>query len=346
VAGQVGLVRPAAPLGGEGEEQGKQEHRDNRQVGSSAGCGLHGEPALKHIRPAESTENGDQLGMDETHGLGYQHRAMKDLVENRRRLSLGEKLDILRVALRQNGPRWSLLLGLYYAASKVADRAFQGMHRIRLEKGIPGMNSPELNRAIWRGWNWDAGGEEWTVSPEWKESLLRCVLDAEMPRGGHIVEIGPGAGRWTGALIERCLKYTGADISDTCVALCREKFGGGGRASFHVTSGAELSMVADGTADAVWSYDVFVHINEPEAAGYAREFRRILKPGARGVIQHGAVAGEKGGWRSTLTTASFALVLDQAGLRVVRQFDHWDDAGTRHPCGLYGDVITVFERPA
>ncbi len=105
-------------------------------------------------------------------------------------------------------------------------------------------------------------------------------------------------------------------------------------------------MVADGTADAVWSYDVFVHINEPEAAGYARELRRILKPGARGVIQHGAVAGEKGGWRSTLTTASFALVLDQAGLRVVRQFDHWDDAGTRHPCGLYGDVITVFERPA
>ena len=98
--------------------------------------------------------------------------------------------------------------------------------------------------------------------------------------------------------------------------------------------------------DALWSYDVFVHINEPEAASYAREFARVLKPGARGVIQHGAIAGEKGGWRSTLTTESFARILGEAGLRVIRQFDHWEDAGKRHECGLYGDVITVFERGA
>jgi ubiquinone/menaquinone biosynthesis C-methylase UbiE len=309
--------------------------------GSIRGIGFN------HIGAAESTENASEIGMDAPCGVRYQHRAMKDLVENRRLLSLGEKMEILRVALRQNGPRWSLLLGLYYAASKVADTAFQGMHRLRLEKGIPGMNSAELNRAIWRNWDWQKGGEEWTVSPEWKDSLLRCVLDAEMPRDGHIVEIGPGAGRWTGALIDRSTRYTGVDISDTCVALCREKFAASSaRAGFHVTTGAELSMVADEAADAVWSYDVFVHINEPEAAGYAREFRRILKPGARGVIQHGAVAGEKGGWRSTLTTESFARILGESGLRVVRQFDHWEDAGTRHPCGLYGDVITVFERPS
>jgi ubiquinone/menaquinone biosynthesis C-methylase UbiE len=271
---------------------------------------------------------------------------MKDLVENRRRLSMGEKLHVLRVAVAQNGLGWTVLLGLYLGSSRVADWAFRGMHRLRQEKGIPGINSPELNRAIWRAWNWDAGGEEWTVSPEWRESLVRCILDPEMPRDGHIVEIGPGAGRWTGPLIERSARYTGADISDTCVALCRERFGGSGKATFHVTSGCELSMVPDASADAVWSYDVFVHINEPEAAAYAREFARILRPGGRGVIQHGAVAGERGGWRSDVTTGSFTRLLREAGLKVERQFESWEDSGQRYPCGFYGDVITVFSRPS
>jgi ubiquinone/menaquinone biosynthesis C-methylase UbiE len=271
---------------------------------------------------------------------------MKDLVQNRQRMTLGQKLKLATLAVKENGVQWTLLLGVYGAASAVADRAFGGMQRLRAGKHIPGMNSREMNRAIWESWNWDGGGDEWTPSPEWKESLMRCILRSAIPQGSTVIEIGPGAGRWTGEILKLCGKYTAYDISRTCVELCSRQFADQKHAAFQVTDGCSLPGAENGATDVVWSFDVFVHINAEDVAVYLKEIHRVLKPGGHAVIHHGSKAGELGGWRSNLTTARMRELAAEAGLEVISQVDGWQDGDVRHDAGLYEDIITTLRKPA
>jgi SAM-dependent methyltransferase len=272
---------------------------------------------------------------------------MKDLVENRRHITLAGKLRLAWLVLRENGPLWCLAFAVYYACSSVARRAFDLMDRLRREKGVPGMNSRALNKAIWEAWDWSAGGEEWSPSEEWKQAVLSDVLDRHIPTGGAVLEIGPGGGRWTGRLIERAQSFLGVDISESCVEVCREKFGGRPGVAFQVGSGCDLKGVPDASVDALWSFDVFVHINEAEVAAYADEFRRVFKPGAVGVLHHGSVGGALGGWRSNLTHERLLELLRARGFDIVATFKEWTSAdGRTHQAGLYEDVITVFTLPA
>ena len=214
---------------------------------------------------------------------------MKDLVENRSRLTLAQKMKLMRLAIKENGVVWSTCLGAYYASSAVAEKAFGVMDALRKRKGLPGLNSAAMNKVIWEAWDWSAAGEEWTPSSEWKASLIRKVLEPNVPEGSRVLEIGPGGGRWTGELLKRAAKLTGVDISETCVEKCRERFGDDDKAEFFVVSGSDLEGVEDGSIDVIWSFDVFVHINEAEVEGYAKEFARVLAPGGCGIIHHGSI---------------------------------------------------------
>jgi len=271
---------------------------------------------------------------------------MKDLVENRKHISFGKKLSLAGLVLKENGVLWCSCLGVYYATSSVGQLAFRWMDGLRRRWSLPGMNSPALNKAIWEAWDWSAGGEEWTPSEDWKESLLRSVLEKHVARGGVILEIGPGGGRWTGVLIERSQRYVGVDISATCVEVCQKKFGSDSRASFQVGSGTDLKGIDDSSIDTLWSFDVFVHINRREVEGYADEFRRVLKPGGVGIIHHGSVGGALGGWRSNLTHEGMLELLKARGFEIVDSCKEWTDNGVVHQAGLYQDVITVFRRVA
>lgn len=273
--------------------------------------------------------------------------AMKDIVENRQRLSWGQKAEMASLALKENGFLWTALLGTYYAFSGVADKAFAAMARRRIRHNLPGLNSAAMNRLIWNSWDWSAAGEEWTPSEAWKQSVLECVLRPNIDVAGTVVEIGPGGGRWTEELQKRAARLIGLDISQACVDTCSERFKDCGNVEFRVSSGTDLAGVDDASVDSVWSFDVFVHINEKELRAYAAEFFRVLKAGGRGVLHHGTAGGSTGGWRSDVTDTRMREVLSEAGLEVVDQFRSWTDAdGTEHAAGLYDDAITVFRKPA
>jgi SAM-dependent methyltransferase len=272
--------------------------------------------------------------------------AMKDLVDNRRRMSLGTKLRLLGLTLKENGPLLTCLLGVYYLGSSVANGAFHWMQRLRKSRGLPGINSRSLNAEIWNHWDWQGGGDEWTPSPEWKTSLVERVLKPRVPEGAAVVEIGPGAGRWTEHLIPRASSYAGIDISQTCVALCADKFASDKvKAAFRVNAGNDLPGVQDGSVDVIWSFDVFVHINLEDVAAYLDEFKRVLKPGGRAIIHHGTTAGHGGGWRSDVTTAELNRLIEGRGLTVLEQFTEWEDGPERHQVGLYQDQVTVIGKP-
>jgi SAM-dependent methyltransferase len=270
---------------------------------------------------------------------------MKDIVANRGRIRPLDKVRLLRLALSDNGVRWTLLMGAYYATSAVAERSFAAAHALRRRRDLPGMNSLRMNRQIWEGWDWSAEGEEWTVSPEWKQSVIDTILRPNIPMGSDILEIGPGAGRWTAELLPRARRLVGIDISEAAIGACRERFRDAEHLELRIGNGRDLGGVTDGSVDAIWSFDVFVHINRRELRTYLPEMARVLRPGGVGIIQHGAVGGAKGGWRSDVTADDVRDLTVAAGLDVISQFTSWTGDGREYPAGLYGDAITILKRP-
>jgi SAM-dependent methyltransferase len=269
----------------------------------------------------------------------------KDLVQNRSRLRLRQKIKLLWNSIRENGFIWTSLLSVYYISSGIAEATFAKLQRVKLDKQLPGTSGLKANKEIWENWNWDGGGEEWTPSPDWKESLINNVLRQYIRPGGHILEIGPGAGRWTGVLVEMADTFTAVDIAESCIRICRQQYGDKPGTTFMVGNGQDLAGIADASIDSIWSFDVFVHINVGETARYVNEFKRVMRSGSIGVVHHGRDGGLSGGWRSNLTSSAFRGLLQDAGFKVLREFQTWQDAGREYPVGLYQDEVTVFSMP-
>lgn len=269
----------------------------------------------------------------------------RDLVENRTRLGPKQKIKLLWNSILENGLIWTSLLSVYYLSSNIAESSFAKLQKVKLEKRLPGTSGLKANKEIWENWNWDAGGEEWTPSPDWKESLINNVLRQYIRPGGHILEIGPGAGRWTGVLVEMADTFTAVDIAESCIRICRQHYGDKSGRTFLVGNGQDLAGISDASIDSIWSFDVFVHINIGETARYVNEFKRVMRSGSVGVVHHGRDGGLSGGWRSNLTSEAFRGLLHDAGFRVLREFQTWQDAGKEYSVGLYFDEITVFCMP-
>lgn len=209
-------------------------------------------------------------------------------------------------------------------------------------------NSAGENRRRWDRWDWTQGGEEWTASPAWKQGLIDDVLARWMPRGGVLLEIGPGGGRWSESLLERASRLILVDVSERPLELCRARFAGAEKIEFVRSSGSDLGTIADGSVDGVWSFDVFVHIAPLDQRSYLAELARVLVGGGVAVIHHAdglnrGLAPSRQGWRSPMSRALFASLAAEAGLAVEAQLDSWGPAG-RYDLSAYADAITVCRR--
>jgi ubiquinone/menaquinone biosynthesis C-methylase UbiE len=193
-------------------------------------------------------------------------------------------------------------------------------------------------RKLYNAYDWTSKGEEWTVSTEWKQGLIDEFLIPNVPEGGIVVEIGPGGGRWTEILQRRAGTLFVTDVSDQALANCRERFRSCSNIEYLLGDGRSV-MVPSSTVDAIWSYDVFVHINPLDARNYFREFARILRPGSRAVIHHpGSVRHNPS--RSDLTDAMVRDFCSEAGLDIVLQTSKFA-LGTNR-----GDVLSLVRKPA
>lgn len=212
-------------------------------------------------------------------------------------------------------------------------------------------HTTQENRDIWDGWDWSRYGEEWTedvrrfrgVDPEqWRARLIEEAMLKYAPQGGTILEIGPGAGRWTGRLRELAGRLILADISQTCLELCRARLGDDPGVEYLLTDGRSLPAVPDDSVDFVWSYDVFIHINPTDTDRNLAELARVMKAGGYASIHHAGtyasaeVARQK--FRSHLDAGFFDHLVQKNGLVVVRQ----DDSLAHMP----GDVVSVITKGA
>lgn len=195
----------------------------------------------------------------------------------------------------------------------------------------------------WAAYDWSAGGEEWTESAAWKEALVEEVLVPGIPEGSTVVEIGPGAGRWSVVLRERVARLILVEPSEEMLALTQARFDGDSGVSWALSEGSSLPGVEDGSVDAVWSFDVFVHLSANDVAGYLAEIARVLRPGGVATVHHSG-RRERRARRGPMSALLFANLARERGLAVERQFDSW--GGGRHDVKVFGDVITVVRRPA
>jgi ubiquinone/menaquinone biosynthesis C-methylase UbiE len=206
-------------------------------------------------------------------------------------------------------------------------------------------NSAADNRERWAHWDWSNGGEEWNASAEWKQALVDYVLMAWIPQDRVVLEIGPGAGRWSAVLQPRARRLILVDVTDRPLALCRERFAAADNVEYVLSSGSDLPGIADSSIDAIWSFDVFVHVEPVDQAAYLAEVARVLAPGGVAIIHHadGRNLGDlpsRNGWRSPMSRNLFATLAAERGLRVETQIDSWGP-GECYDLSAYHDAITV-----
>jgi ubiquinone/menaquinone biosynthesis C-methylase UbiE len=268
---------------------------------------------------------------------------MKDIIANRKKIKFIQKIRLIRISFVENGLCWTIYLILYYAFSSMAEWTYTSMNQLRVKHNLPGLNSTAMNYEIWSNWDWESGGEEWTQSAEWKNSLIKNILFKYTKTDGRILEVGPGAGRWTETLQLIASHLIAVDISDRCIEICKRKFAGCSNVEFVVNNGSDLRFIVDNSIDSIWSYDVFVHINVLEVEQYIKEFKRVLKVGGYAVIHHGQVGGMRGGWQSNLTSELFRTIVEANGFRILAQIAKWQDGEQEFEIGPYGDIVTVLE---
>ncbi|NLU37555.1 MAG: class I SAM-dependent methyltransferase [Bacteroidales bacterium] len=258
-------------------------------------------------------------------------------------------INILWKMISINGFLWTAHVIPYVLIRKISSDVQIGFldRRIKyLEKkyNIPGMNSKEINSIIWESWNWEkSAGEEWTKSESWKQSLINEVMLKQISEGSTILEIGPGAGKWTESLQLIADHLTIVDISNKCIEVCKKKFAHCNNITYFVTDGSSLQFIANDSIDFIWSFDVFVHIAPDDIEKYVAEFKRILKSNGKGIIHHAAEGGLHGGWRSSMTKELFTTFLNQNGLTLLSQFDTWGD-NDHFNVKYYHDTISIFEK--
>lgn len=258
-------------------------------------------------------------------------------------------LEKLRQLQRELGTEYAALEMVLAAARKVPDRLEERLLTIEGRRGVLGrahrrwtQHSAAANREVWTDWDWGRSGEEWTASPEWKASLIEDVLEPTMPSGGVLLEIGPGAGRWSEPLHQRARRLILVDLTDRTLELCRERLGNPDDLVLVRNDGASLPGVGDGSIDGIWSFDVFVHVAPLDVAAYLDDIARVLRPGALAVLHH-ADRRRGVGWRAPMTGPLLASLARERGLSVERQLDSWREG--RFGVRDQGDLISVLARP-
>lgn len=116
---------------------------------------------------------------------------------------------------------------------------------------------------------------------------LRPVEEVMLERyrealAGRVLELGSGAGRLTGHLIELGGEVHGLDLAPAMIEYCRETYPGG---TFSVGDLRDLSGFEDGSLDAVvGTFNVIDVLGDGERRRVFGEVRRVLSPGGLFIV--------------------------------------------------------------
>jgi SAM-dependent methyltransferase len=187
-------------------------------------------------------------------------------------------------------------------------------------------------------------GDEWNkpqligidVSPEEVVATLdERVFAPFLGHCGVMLEIGPGGGRFTELLLGKCDHLIAADTSPTMLKVLGERFADP-KLEGLLLDGTGLTSVPDASVDAVFSYDVFIHLQHWDIYHYLCEIHRVLRPDGKAVVHHANTFSDLGwtaftadvkyqlnrhklgGTFTVMTPELMAALAERAGLRYER----------------------------
>jgi len=144
------------------------------------------------------------------------------------------------------------------------------------------------NKRHWgEHYHWPRHGNEWgDQKNDWGQTLTRNFISSNITSQSTVLEIAPGHGRWTKALIGKARKIILVDLNENCIKYCKQRFSDSSNIDYFVNDGKSLNFIIDESVDFIWSYDAFVHMDADVYDCYFSEFSRILKPGKKANIHH------------------------------------------------------------
>lgn len=152
------------------------------------------------------------------------------------------------------------------------------------------MPTLDENVSNWKsGWDWSRRGEEWSwwwgdTPALWYGALLPRIHP--MVPTETVLELAPGYGRWSEYLKDVAERLVLVDLTDECIAHCRERFAGQSNIEYHVNDGRSLAMIPERSIDFVFSFDSLVHADPAVVEGYVDQLAGKLKPDGVGFIHH------------------------------------------------------------
>lgn len=147
------------------------------------------------------------------------------------------------------------------------------MAEARIETGMSQDDQAHLNAEFWERGDYLEFYANRNLRPV-EGVLLERFRDA---LAGSVLELGCGAGRLTGHLIEVARDVHGVDLSPAMVSYCRQAYP---RATFTVGDLCDLSGFQSGSYDVVVApFNVLDVLDDPERAGVLDQIRRTLVEG-------------------------------------------------------------------
>lgn len=186
------------------------------------------------------------------------------------------------------------------------------------------------NRERWgqpAGWNThDQFGYRWGGGVQQRASGIAKLADDHLRPfvqdryDLRVVELSPGAGRFTVELIRYAASMTLVDLNQAAIDVCRERM----RfyptpITYHTNDGISLPMVGDGATDLLACYDSMVHMHPEVVRRYVNEAARVLDRGGIAWLDHSGRGQTDAGHRSAMTAELMAEFAADAGLGLLDQ---------------------------
>jgi SAM-dependent methyltransferase len=191
-------------------------------------------------------------------------------------------------------------------------------------------------------------GHEWG-GPEFARHVVETWVRPYVAREAVLAEIGPGGGRMTEFLVPLCKELHLADISGEMLRRLQETFGHLSSVHYHKLDGESMTTVPE--CDAVFSWDVFVHLEPEHIYMYLTEIRKRLRPRGVAIIHFSNILTEQG-WRKFVGDYDLSIggkrdeyKFSWMTPQIMRQF--LDSLGFEIEVlgDLDRDAITVFRKP-
>jgi ubiquinone/menaquinone biosynthesis C-methylase UbiE len=190
---------------------------------------------------------------------------------------------------------------------------------------------------------------EAAFAAQWKNLIWPIIRDGDF---SVTLEIAAGHGRNTAKLLELAGEIIATDINDTNIAFLKERFAGDPRVKLIQNSGYDLEAVPDSSVTFVYCFDAMVHFFPEVVRAYIKEFRRVMKPGARGFVHYSNNHADPSksyrdhpGWRNYMSREMFEGWLAEEGFRVVESYYvKWVSVIIPEDDGDC-DAMTFFEAP-